>query len=116
VKRVERNGTVARGDQGGPAHRDGAPCAVLVDGRAVWYHEGLVSRRYGPAVVYPSGTSHWHLDDSYHREGGPAVIVLLVPGGQAREDARRNRRAERLPSHVSVEKTNKLFDDAPPGG
>jgi hypothetical protein len=61
-------------NQEGYLHRENGP-ARICDGLKVWYRDGHIYRKGGPAFEYPNGDSIWvcALVPQIHRMDGPAI-------------------------------------------
>lgn len=46
-----------------------------VDQQTIWYHQGLIHRDYGPALIFGCGDKEWYKHGQLHRDNDlPAVI------------------------------------------
>lgn len=48
-------------------------CVIGQYGAELWYHDGMMHRRDGPAYISPDGYEEWWLNGQLHRDNGPAI-------------------------------------------
>ena len=51
------------------------PAVTYKDGTKLWYKEGMLHRKYGPAIESNNGF-FWYKDGLLHRDNGPAIEVF----------------------------------------
>lgn len=60
----------------GLLHREDGPAVVTEEGDQLWYRHGLLHRDQKPAIIRISGHKEWYQHGVLHREGGPAFRGL----------------------------------------
>lgn len=56
----------------GQIHRKSGPALGYSDGDKCWYRNGQKHRNDGPAFEFIDGTKHWYRNGQIHRNDGPA--------------------------------------------